>query len=378
MAVYFVYRSHYDTPALNHLRRFDDDSVLAWFRRHWRGVADYGEAARHVKKLLGCHVYGLGSLFHAIAEHSLAAPASDAALKRLLDENLYAEGEIICRPHVVQVLTDDDELEKAYYFFDDHFLAKYDDRAAFLLHEDWALPAGEGGGGFKPGVAVNRLTPSGRGAGATYIAFLAWYDSGNLTDIEGAHCVPGVRLPDLPRYLATAVPPAGYRHEGGWPFEMHLLRSQLLAAPPKAPREEKGLLAGIEEEPAEVARWLIHADWLEEHGQPRNAVLGRALRAAGRYPVGTICNSKDTRPVRGGSPAEARRQLAELVGAEGLGDTRKVKVQADAHVAQLSLPASRGWETWHRWVIFDDLWAGAHPALARAVLRYAGRWDVLS
>jgi uncharacterized protein (TIGR02996 family) len=376
MAVYFVYRSHYNTPALNHLRRFSDDSVLAWFQRNWKAVPDPG-ASDHVKKLFGCSVYGFRSLFNAIAENSLPAPASDAALKRMLDSHLYAEGEVRCRPHLIQVLTDDDELEMAYYFFDDHFLAKHGDKAAFLLHEDRGLPADAGTGSFKPGVAVNKLKPAGKGPGTTYLSFLAWYDSGSLTDIEGPFAIPGVRLPDLPRYLATTVPPPGWKHEGGWPFELHLLRSQLLIVPPKATREEKAMLAGIIDNPADEARWLVYADWLEEHGQSRNAVTERALRGAGRYPVGTICNAKDTRSVRGDSPAEARKQLAELVGTEDIG-ARKMRVQADAHIAQLSLPASRGGETWHRWIIFDDPWASAHPALATAILRYAGRWDVLS
>src|SRR5262245_26286829 len=140
MSVYFVYRSHYRTPTLNHVRRFEEDSVLAWFQRHWRAVEDYGEAGGYADQLPGCPGHGSGSLFHAIAEHSLSPPASGAMLKRLLGRYLYVEGEVRCRPHVVQVLTDDDELEMAYYFFDDHYLAEHGDRAAFLLHEDWRLP----------------------------------------------------------------------------------------------------------------------------------------------------------------------------------------------------------------------------------------------
>lgn len=381
MAVYFVYRSHYNTPALNHLRRFEDESVLAWFRRNWKAVPDRGASA-HVQKLFGCRVYGFRSLFNAIAEHSLPAPPSDAALRRLLDEHLYVEQSLLCRPHAIQVLTDDDELELAYYFFDDHFLASHGNKAAFLLREDWQLPEGAGEAGLNPPVPVNKLAPPARGAGATYLAFLAWYDSGSLTDIEGAYVVPGVRLPGLPRYLATTAPPPGYKREGGWPFELRLLRSQLLQAPAKMPREEKALLAGVQDSPADEARWLVYADWLEEHGQSRNALLERALRASGRYPVGTICNSLSTRDFRGNDLAEARKQLEELVGPGVMGDPRadakRARVQAGQHVAQLSLVASRGGDTWHRWIIFDDLWAGAHPALATAILRYAGRWDVLS
>ena len=35
-------------------------------------------------------------------------------------------------------------------------------------------------------------------------------------------------------------------------------------------------------------------------------------------------------------------------------------------------------DLYHRWIFFDDLWAAAHPELAKAILTYAGRWDVLS
>ena len=52
---------------------------------------------------------------------------------------------------------------------------------------------------------------------------MAYYDSGNLDDIEGSRRFDGVRLPDLARHLATANPPAGSRLDDGWPFELLLL-----------------------------------------------------------------------------------------------------------------------------------------------------------
>jgi hypothetical protein len=35
MAVYFFYRCPYQGPAGNHLKRFDDDTVLGWFRARY-------------------------------------------------------------------------------------------------------------------------------------------------------------------------------------------------------------------------------------------------------------------------------------------------------------------------------------------------------
>ena len=37
-----------------------------------------------------------------------------------------------------------------------------------------------------------------------------------------------------------------------------------------------------------------------------------------------------------------------------------------------------GNDIYHQWIIFDDLWAGRHPDLAKGILTYAKRWDVLS
>jgi hypothetical protein len=32
----------------------------------------------------------------------------------------------------------------------------------------------------------------------------------------------------------------------------------------------------------------------------------------------------------------------------------------------------------HRWIIFDDLWASEHRDLADGILRYAKRWGILT
>jgi len=54
-------------------------------------------------------------------------------------------------------------------------------------------------------------------------------------------------------------------------------------------------------------------------------------------------------------------------------------IQVDDHLAQACLDVS--WTDdpyFSQWLVFDDLWASAHPDLANAILRFAARWDVLS
>jgi len=336
MSVLFVYRSHYEGPTGKYVRRFEDASILDWFRARWRGASE--EAAYEVvDTMLGTEVYGFDSLFSAIEEHDLKPPRSEVGLRDYLDEHLYVEGEILHTPHAIQVATDDDEIELAYYFFDDAFLVKDAAKAAFLLHEGVELPATAGASGYKPCSETTSLGDNG-GEGAVYMAFLAYYDSSGLTNLEGGYRIDGIRLLELCDYLTAAEPTPL------WPFELRLLRSRLNA----------------------------------------DRSLAEGLVACAGYPVAAICNSTDTSKVGFGDPGAAAKELDRLlIETRRPGDTQdpsKSLLQSETHVAQLCLHTERWGEDdmYHRWILFDDVWAEAHPDLAEAILRYAARWDVLS
>src|SRR5262249_55454121 len=84
---YFAYRSHYEGPTLVHLKRFNDATVLDWFRNHWPQGLDEEAAHRWPGTTFGTHVYGFWSLPQAIAEHSLAPPRSARELEELLGQH---------------------------------------------------------------------------------------------------------------------------------------------------------------------------------------------------------------------------------------------------------------------------------------------------
>jgi hypothetical protein len=331
MSVYFVLRSHYEGPAGKYVRRFDDASVLDWFRAHWGDGS--GRAAA------GTHVYGFDSLFEAIGEYNIPPPASSAALGAQLDEHLYVEGELLYTPHAVQVLTDDDELELAYYVFDDAYLEHNPSKAAFLLHEGVDLPPSHHETGGTVAARTEAIAPAGGDPGTVYAAFLAYYDSSNLTDLEGAYRVDGVRLPGLGAHLAAV------EALESWPFELRLLRARL--------------------------------------GAP-DASLEAALGACARFPVAAVMNSIPTAELGVGDLRAAADGINAIEVdprfARSGHDPAKSIVRAERHVAQLCLHTDRWGERdlYHRWILFDDLWAGAHPDLAAAILAYARQWDVLS
>jgi uncharacterized protein (TIGR02996 family) len=223
-----------------------------------------------------------------------------------------------------------------------------------------------------------KLLPGGEGTGTTYAAFLAYYDSGNLTDIEHGWHFSGVRLPQFCRHLASA------SSCETWPFELRLLRSQLFIEPARTSGQERAFLSALEQNPGDDVSWGAYSDWLEERGDgPAGTVLlRRALERAAHFPVATICNRLSVRDFGGTDLAAARQQLEGLMKEVGLcsHDPSRSLVAAEDHIAQLCLHTDRWGATdlYHQWILFDDLWASAHPALARAILRQARRWDVLT
>ncbi len=341
MSVYFVYRSHYEGPSGKHVRVLDGDSVLGWFQSAWERAKAAGDVAEWLKAELGCEVYGFASIFEAARDETLPPPETDRKLKSYLEEHLYVEGEVHFDPHAIQVLTDDDEIELAYFLFDDRYLRENPGRAAYLLHEEWSLPTTSSEVPSRPEIEVKQLGPPGAGMGTTYLAFLACYDSLNLTDlyVEGPCRIEGVRLPQFCDLLMKAKP------DERWPFELRLLRSQLAPSDPS--------------------------------GDRLRSALGRATR----FPVGEITNSMNHSGWGLGPIDQARSEfesvLAHSTVRVGGYDPSKSLFGVGEHLAQLCLHVGED-EMYHQWIIFDDLWAGEHLALAEGLLRYAKRWDVLT
>jgi hypothetical protein len=344
MSVYFVYRSEYEGPSGKHVRKFEADTVLGWFRQVWEPAKQAADASEWVKSEIGTSVYGFYSLFENARENNLPAPTSDRVLKSYLEEHLYAEGEIKYKPHALQVLTDDDEIELAYYIFDDEYLRLHPGRVDYLLHEGWRLPTTCGDHPSRPTVPAKVVRPPGKGQGETYLVFLAAYDSSGLSDLDefGGPCrIKGVRVPELVDYLESTEPGET------WPYELKLLRTQIMP-----------------DNPAELP-------------------LEAALERVARLPVLRISESESISRLGLGSVEQARTEVVNIVKSlhgELDHDASKSLISTSAHLAQLCLHVGDffGSDVYHQWVIFDDVWAGAHMALADGVLRYAKRWDVLS
>lgn len=134
MPITLVYRSPYKNLTGRHIVRFDDDSILAWFQRHWNEPPYDGDVSLS-EKLFGQSVYGFEAFFESVGEHKLPVPQTDDQLGELLRSHCYAEGGMKYEPELFSVFTDDDELDLTYHFIDDRLIEREPQRFAFLTHE---------------------------------------------------------------------------------------------------------------------------------------------------------------------------------------------------------------------------------------------------
>jgi hypothetical protein len=373
---WFAYRSPYEGPSPVLVRRLPDRTPLAWFRRVWAATADADTGrigdevqalrwvGRHLAAELGADVYGLAFLFLA-ASRSDPAPAWDRdgplpaagwpELRDLLRRYLYVEGDpaelIQVDEHGVRAKTDDDEAAVAYFFLDDDLVRRAPDRIAYLMLGDWRLPAATepGRSGFEAPFPMRTLVTHRPGAGTTWLAVLGTElaELGETPPVAFA----GVRLPELPMLLRTAVPAHTEPHRrfrdrwSSWPWEPLALRALVTPG-------DRGIGAAL--------RRYNRLAWQLNQYQS----------------VATLRRSAEE------PHADARARVARLLqelppdrwGEQDWRDPGLSWIQATTHLVQAAIHVGQRF-SYERWYLFDDVWAAAHPDLAASLLRCAAGWD---
>jgi uncharacterized protein (TIGR02996 family) len=346
MAVHFVYRSdRLRGPCERHAKRFEDATVLDWFRRIWRPISDLEEAHQYAEDVLGVSVPYAGQVFQAIAEGGVPPPNLNE-----VREHFSGHFTVVLQTaeeHAFQALTHDDNFDVALYLFDDDFVGRYPELTAFLLAE-WPLPDAPGGGdaaweSTHPEVEELEPVTSGPGEGRIYSFANVRQEALHYTDLSATDVdlLAGLRVPELCRRLMSEGPEV----IESWAYLLADLREVLLTADLDAGEQEMAFVGALREEPGDELTWRAYSDWLLERGEPGPGV--RLLRLA----------------------------LARLRAYEDADPSRNV-AHVGEHVIQARLHA--GDDHYLEWFAFDDLWGAAHPVLADALIRYATRWDVLS
>ena len=342
--VVFVYRSHYEGLLGKRVRRLPDRTVLDWFRRGWAAAADPAtDLDAWVATELGGRVYGLATVFDAAREHELPAPATADELGAALAGHLYVEGEVVAGNDRVLALTDDDEVELAYFFLPPQAGEQAPGGWLTCCTRTSRCPAGpvRKPAPSPPRSKLGTLAPASAGEGATYAVLLTFYSGDSIGWLPPV-AIPGVRLAGLAGYLRRVVPAGGryacYTRElieqEQWPKELLALR---------------GLVA------------------------PGETSVEPALRRCNRY-----LNIEDrlSAAFAGPHPAAHEAAMAELATVtldEGRDPERSV-IDVAEHIAQMSMHASAFFGH-QQWYLFDDVWAAARPELAASLMRYAASWN---
>jgi uncharacterized protein YfcZ (UPF0381/DUF406 family) len=326
------------------------DSVLDLFRGNWDRLDD--------EWLFGTNVYGFPVFQERVKEHQIAPPETSRQLSALLHQHSYVEGEIRCSGNAIRALTDDDELQLAWYIMDQRRVTMHPGRVALMLRDQWELPedvtspepipdsssneAEVESKPFAPECKPILLIANENSEASVYAVFLQFEDSGSLSHQTNSFRIPGIRLAGLCDYLSELRLADVGEHQASWPFAMKLLRSQV------------------------------------------DSSLEQSLRACCKYDVGTILNTLNCSKFFGDTQADSVSQLEKMIGNETAyrNESEHSMIQTSPYMAQLSLHTST-WERhrlpslklYHRWIFFDDIWARAHRDLAGSILMCGLYWD---
>lgn len=399
--VHFVCRSQYEAPLGHRIVRFQEPDVLTWFQNHWIGNdegwlrdpslrdhlpddlppsdwddADYQELYyQRTLSLFGGKVMGFNAIWDAMRTWG-SAPTDLEYLETFLSTFHYPEGEMTFHPHALQTITDDDQIDIAWYLFDDEFANAHPERISYLLHPTWDFPstssASEGSLLTTDSLRKLDIKP-GLGKGATYCVFLSATDGETLNDITGTFRVDGVRLPEFSDHLCRqSVSLKTTKWDWlapTWPEELIQLRAFLLSKPDKSLSEVIG-----EADCETLYRRLSF---------PRGLL---DFRYEEKNPSVLTGNRQDCE-----DDWQRLREFLKTRTEEAHSSWRRTEhpplVQATPHFTQVRFRSHYSTKkelTWsHQWnqtwacLFFDDLWAGAHPKIAESLLHYGGSWRLL-
>lgn len=400
--VYFVLRSQYHAPLGHQLVTFKDNCLLTWFQNHWIGerdgpwrscpdlpdilparpIAEWEEEEfdlimdQFESSIFGIQVYGFWAMWGAMKTLS-TAPQSYEELCTFLSTIGYPEGELSIQNHALEAITNDDEIEIAWYLFDDRFLAQHPERVRFLLTEDWQLPTSATQQGHLLPSPLSRSlasTPEGE-EGATYCALLSAMDGETIMDITGCYRFDNQRLPTLASHLCShPVPMITEEWEGSndrphryrkpsWPEELVLLRAFLFDHPGKTL--------------GEVLQAADSEELFDRISNPRGISDFR-------------CGNNET-VLTGDANAcqwDWQRYRAHRISSPPSNSAwestqRSPLIQNSDHLVQIRFVVDSSYEgyrhccTW-AYLFFDDLWAGENAELAESILHYGRGWSVLA
>lgn len=321
MNIYLAYRSAY-FPNSRFVKEFKEESILNWFQKNWEVFTkeDAEESDEYIK-LLGTHIYGF-PIWQVDDEPIPSLPKNFVELKSVIKKYTYSS-EIIGDEECLKVLTDDDEIELAWFIFTESYKQKNIDDLSLWFSETFPLQAGIEG----CKLAVDReFLPKGSKKGCTYIVSCPIYDGANLEDLEGAYKIENIRLPD---------------------FLNHILTNELTCK--------------NEEEYTFTLREVEFIKHIAEKSGCKD--LREVLEIFSKRPI-TELHEEDYKELT----------FDELLNLELRNDEEKSILNYSNHFCEICINSIG--EFYNYWIIFDDLWVEKNKSLAKSILRFGKSWQL--
>lgn len=366
--VYLVSRSEYEVPRGHRVTVYDCPDLLTWFQDHWASAKLGKVVAGEGLAVDGGHT-GRSAFSEVFLEMKEKQPPRNGSQLKTFLAGCPTEGAILFSEHAIQGVTDNDEIDEAWYLFDEEFANANPGRVRYLLHDELWMDEGVAAGTALPEMRMKAGNPGQAGGeGRVYCVFASAQDGATIREITGNLRFDGMRLPQFRDYLCNreiAIVPGRYRdREAEWTEELLLLRSALLrSAPQSFDRALKDL------GPIGINQWLPHARTLSDLTyhlkQPRFLAGDRASCERDWNQLEVKIATKDP------SSYWQRELLPPLI------QTSPHFCQIRFHDKLVGKPVDPDIHFARAWFFFDDLWVAAHPELGESLLRYGAGWDVL-
>jgi hypothetical protein len=380
--VYFVCRSEYERPHGRRIVEFPEAStLLEWFQRYWLtseelerfepriaqapefDAWDWQDQIHALREdAFGGSFYALGSFLIPMLERQ--APTSIAEVQEFIESfgGSYSEGTIEFQDGAIQAVTDDDEIDIAWYLFDSDFAEKHPERVSFLIRREFELPDQYDQHGWHPQVPCQQL---GHGNGGTYCCFLSAQDGMTITEIDGCYRLPA-RLPEAGAWLANQCFAPG--EEKMWPDDLKLLRAFALKSGDSSLDHPIRLFDALENSLREWLPWVCASH--------RYKAKNPQFLLGSKEECTLDLESLSLSSIKSGQKQPGNYWIISK--APSL-------IQFSPHLCQIvftsilnphDAPEKKKYHIRH-WIFFDALWAAANRDLAESILRYGRGYNVL-
>ncbi|MFD0714755.1 hypothetical protein [Paenibacillus sp. GCM10027626] len=335
MKIYSVLRSNH-LQNNRYVKIFEAGSILEVFQ----GFADFArqsaeegdETVNETELYFGVSIYGSYGWIEAVCEGLELNTLAD--LQASLEEHWYTD-EVIAEAGFMQIYTDDDEIDMVWYLFDEHYAAKHPERTILYTEYGDRLPLQadekpDAEGSFKYEGQQIDIAPAGDGEGRLYMVMVATYDSGVLCDLPGYGQIDGIRLPELENWLRGSQPASEE-----WEYDAPIRYLSL------------------------IAKALPEAD------------LGAILQAFAFKPLSDLSQSISIDDL-------LQKDWSEIQTLPTRNNTDNTAIYTGGHIAEIQINASSfDHDQYYDYcILFDDIWANAHPVLAENLLRFGTGYEL--